>query len=352
MTTSIVEAARLEHVCSRILQGAGIAAEDADFTAHTLVEADLRGIHSHGCLRLSRYVRELRQGITNTHPAIRTLAEGPSFARVDGDGALGPLVGRYAMELCLAKAQSVGSATVTACGSRHFGTAGTYCLMAWARDFIGLAMTVASPRLAPTGGIQPLFGNNPVSLAVPGDQDFPLLVDLAMGSIAAGKLELAAAEGQELSPGLARDAQGNPTTDPQVALKGSIVPIGEHKGYGLTMLIEILAGLLGGAPYFGVERDEVGQHTRDKGIGHFFMAIDPARFMPLAQFKAAIADMVVRTKASPPMPGVEEILIPGELEEGLRRQRLIEGIPLAASTAAAVDELARGCGTSLQGEKP
>ncbi|NKB65470.1 MAG: hypothetical protein GKR89_00275 [Candidatus Latescibacteria bacterium] len=352
MTTALVEATRLKTVCSQILQSAGIAADDADFTAHTLVEADLRGVHSHGCLRLSRYVRELRQGITNTQPQIRTLAEGPGFARVDGDGALGPLVGRYAMELCLEKAQHAGSATVTASGSRHFGTAGTYCLMARERDFIGLAMTVASPRLAPTGGIQPLFGNNPISLSVPGDQDFPLLIDLAMGSIAAGRLELAAGEKQELAPGLARDAQGLPTTDPEIALKGSIVPIGEHKGYGLTLLIEILAGLLSGAPYFGVEREQVAQHTREKGIGHFFMAIDPARFMPLAQFKAAIAGMVAHTKTSPPMPGVEEILLPGEMEERLRRQRLAAGIPLAASTAAAVDQLAQTCGTSLQGETP
>lgn len=347
METTIIDAQKLLAVCADILQHQGVPATDADFVAQTLVEADLRGIHSHGILRLGRYVRELRSGITNVQPRIRSLDEGPAYARVDGDGGLGPLVGRYAMNLCIAKARQAGSATVTACRSRHFGTAGFYALLALQCDLIGISMTVASPRLAPTGGIQPLFGNNPIAMAAPGDQDFPLLVDFAAGITGAGRLELAAANGQTIPLGLARDLTGNPTTDPSVGLKGSIVPIGEHKGYGLTLLIEILAGLLGGAPYFGVARQQVGQHMRDKGIGHFFMAIDPARFMPLAQFKAAVASMVAGIKASPRAAGVEEILVPGELEARCQRQRLQNGIPMAASTVESLRGLAGECGVDF-----
>jgi LDH2 family malate/lactate/ureidoglycolate dehydrogenase len=347
MTTALIAAPRLQAACSRILQHAAVPPADADFAALSLAEADLRGIHSHGSMRLGRYARELREGITNPDPQLRILEEGPAFARIDGDGGLGQLVGRRAMEVCIAKARQAGSAAVTACRSRHFGAAGFFALMALEQDLIGVAMTVASPRLAPTGGTLPLFGNNPLAMAVPGDGEFPLLVDFATGSIAAGNLELAAASNTPIPPGVARDLEGRTTTDPRVALQGTIVPIAEHKGYGLTLLIEVLAGLLGGSPYFGVEKKQVDAHVRDKGIGHFFMAIDPSRFMPLPRFKEAVGQMVARTKASPRMPGVGEIFLPGELEARRRQERLRDGIPLAASTVEMLRRLGRECGAEL-----
>jgi LDH2 family malate/lactate/ureidoglycolate dehydrogenase len=341
--TETIDARKLEQLCSAILQHQGIAPDDADFVAQTLVDTDLRGVHSHGSMRLGRYVRELKSGVTNPHPSIGISAEGPAFACVDGDGGLGQLVGRLAMQTCMAKARSAGSATVTARRSRHFGAAGTYCLMAAAEDLIGLTMTVASSRLAPTGGSKALFGNNPIALAVPGDQEFTLLIDFAMGKIAAGKLELAAAAGTTLPAGMIRDKHGNPTTDPQVGLEGTIVPIGEHKGYALTLLIEILAGLLGGAPYFNIARDQVADHVRQTGIGHFFMVIDPSRFMPIDRFKATIAAMAQGIKASPHSQGVDEILVPGEIEHRLRLERLEQGIPLAASTLEMLRDLSVEC---------
>jgi LDH2 family malate/lactate/ureidoglycolate dehydrogenase len=344
MTTVFLEARQLTAFCSAILQHLEIPEEDAAVVARSLVEADLRGIHSHGVLRLGRYVKELRHQVTNPHPRIGILAEGPAYARVDGDGGLGPLVGSFAMRICIAKAQVSGSAVVTACRSRHFGAAGFYSLMALERDLIGIAMTVASPRLAPTGGTQPLFGNNPIAMAVPGDQSFPLLVDFAVGRTGAGRLELAAASGESIPEGLARDLEGNPTTDPKVALQGGIIPIGEHKGYGLALLIEVLAGLLAGAPYFGIERAQVEEHMHARGIGHFFMAIDPGRFMPLDQFKTAVAGMIERIKTSPRATGVGEILVHGELEDRRYRERLLNGIPMAPSTVAALQRLARESG--------
>ena len=339
-----VDAPKLTATLSAILEHEGIPSADADFVAHSLVEADLRGVHSHGANRIARYVRELRSRITNPDPSIAVIDEGAAFARVDGDGALGPLVGRFAMDLCIDKAREAGSATVTACRSRHFGSAGFYSLRAAERGLIGIAMTVASPRLAPTGGRQPLFGNNPIALAVPGDGDIPLVIDFAMGQLAAGKLELAAASGTPIPPGLARDLDGKQTTDPKVALTGTITPIGEHKGYGLTLLIELLAGLLSGSPYFGVDRSEVGEHVRGSGIGHFFIAIDTGRFMPVAQFRAAVAAMIVGIKNSPRLDGVDEILVPGELASRCRNERLENGIPLPDSTVEMVRELATACG--------
>jgi len=295
MTEIVVPAAELTALASGILRSCGVPPPDAEFVARSLVEADLRGVPSHGVLRLPRYARELREQVTNPQPRLRVLDEGPAYALVDGDGGLGPLVGRYAMQVAMAKARESGVAVATARRSRHFGAAGYYALMAVAEDMIGMAMTVASPRLAPTGGREPLFGNNPLSLAVPGDQEFPLVVDFAAGRTGAGRLELAAASGTPIPEGLARDLEGNLTTDPAVGLKGTIVPIGEHKGYGLTLLIELLAGLLGGAPYFGVGRAELDAHVRTVGIGHFFMVIDPSRFMPLPAFKAAVAAMAAPT---------------------------------------------------------
>jgi LDH2 family malate/lactate/ureidoglycolate dehydrogenase len=334
-------------VVARILEHHQVPADDAAYVAGTLVEADLRGIHSHGVLRLGRYARELRAGITNPRPRFSVVAEGPAFAQVDGDGGLGQLVGRYAMAMCLDKAGQAGSAVVTARGSRHFGAAGTFALMALERSYIGLSMTVASPRLAPTGGSEPLFGNNPIAAAIPGGEGFPLLVDFAMGSIAAGRLELAAATDEPIPAGVARSLDGTPTTSAKAALKGSIVPIGEYKGYGLALLIEVLAGLLSGAPYFGVARDQVDEHVRTRGIGHFFMAVDPSRFLPMAEFTQAVRRMVESTKGSRRLAGVDEIYLPGEIEARRRQERLERGIPLAASTMETVRSLARECGADL-----
>ena len=320
---------------------------DAGFVAQTLVEADLRGIHSHGSMRLGRYVKELSAGITNPTPNIRLLDEGPAYARIDGDGGLGQLVSRFAMNHCIAKAKSVGSATATACRSRHFGAAGFFAEMAAEKDLVGISMTVASPRLAPTGGKQPMFGNNPIAVAIPSNCQFPLILDIAVGSLAAGKLELAAAAGQAIPEGVARDTEGNETTDPDSALKGSIIPIGHHKGFGLTLVIEILAGLLSGSPYFGVTREDVASHVNDKGIGHFFMTLDPGRFMDIASFKQSVADMVERTKASLKLPGVDEIFVAGEIDERLKRERLKNSIPLATSTVDMLRQLGESCGAHL-----
>ena len=343
----VIEAEKLKEFGSAILQHKGICSADADFVAHSLVEADLRGVHSHGSMRLVRYAKELNEEITNPDPQISTLEEGPAFAQVDGDGGLGPLVGRYAMELCIDKARASGSATVTACRSRHFGSAGFYCLQALECNLIGIAMTVASSRIAPTGGSQPLFGNNPIAIAIPGNQAFPLVIDFAMGQLAAGKLELAAASGTPIPAGLARDPEGNPTTDPKIALTGSILPIGDHKGYGLTLLIEVLAGLLSGSPYFGVTRSQTAEHVREKGIGHFFMAIDPSRFMPLEHFINSVTSMIQHTKNSPRLAGVDEIFLPGEIEARCRQERLHKGIPLASSTIQILGDLGRECGVDL-----
>ncbi len=347
MSTVSVQADRLQNICRAILLHSGLAAEDAAYVAQSLVEADLRGVHSHGVLRLSRYVQELAQGITNPDPKIRVVSEGPSSARVDGDHALGQLVGRFAMDLCLKKASTTGSATVASGRSHHFGTAGQFAARALDHDMIGVAMTVASPRLAPTGGRTPLFGNNPIAYAVPADLDFPLLFDAAMGALAAGKLELAAANGTPIPAGLARDAEGQPTTDAALALKGMIEPIGDYKGYGLTLFIELLAGLMAGSPYFGVERDAVPEHLADVGIGHCFISIDPSRFMPVDEFKRAVGDMARRIKQSPRQEGVEEILLPGEIEERRRSHGLEHGIDLASSSVEVLRELGRPCNASL-----
>ena len=347
MSTITVQADRLEEICCAILQHAGLEVDDARYVALSLVEADLKGVHSHGVLRLPRYVEELAQGITNPRPKIHIAAEGPSYARVDGDHALGQLVGRFAMDLCLRKAAQTGTATVTAGRSHHFGAAGQFAVRALEHDMIGIAMTVASPRLAPSGGRTPLFGNNPIAYAVPTDLDFPLLFDAAMGALAAGKLELAAASGTPIPAGLARDAQGQPTTDAALALKGMIEPIGDYKGYGLTLLIELLAGLLAGSPYFGVDRSDVAEHLAEVGIGHCFISIDTKRFMPLDAFKQAVGNMARRIKQSPRQEGVDEIFLPGEIEERRRRHGLEHGIELALSSAEVLRELGKPCNASL-----
>lgn len=343
---SLIPPEHLTELCAQVLSHYGVPRTDADFVARSLVESDLRGIHSHGSMRLGRYAKELDAGLTSPDANIVTIEKGPACASIDGNGALGQLVARQALSVGIEKARSAGTASVTCCQSRHFGAAGNYCLMALEENIMAMSMTVSSPRIAPTGGIQAMFGTNPIALGVPGNHDFPLVIDLAMSSVAAGNIELAARAGDVLPKGVARDMAGAPTTDPQEALDGTIVPIGEHKGYALTMLIEILAGLLASSPYFGVSRENVSQHVEEKGIGHFFLCIDPTQFIPLEVFKSQVTEMVNAIKVSPRLPGVKEIFVPGELEEKRRRHRLKHGIPLAESTRSILNSLGHNCGVN------
>jgi LDH2 family malate/lactate/ureidoglycolate dehydrogenase len=326
-----------------LFQHDGMSAEDAATVARVQLEADLRGTHSHGMRAVPMYLERIRRGIINPRPNVQVADLGVA-ALVDGDAGPGQVVASRAMEECLTRARRfrVGLALVR--NSNHFGAAGYYAGMALREDLIGFATTNGNLVLAPWGGITPTVGNNPMAIAVPAGDEPPILLDVAMSVVAGGKVDLLAAEGEDLPPDWCLDAEGRPTENLAAALAGLGLPLGApaagHKGFGLAFAMEALAGALTGARFGREHTLEVEDGPIPWDEGHFFLAIDPSLAMPLATFKARVDQMIREVRETRPVPGGPPIHAPGELGWRRREQALREGIPLHGSIYQALRKCA------------
>jgi LDH2 family malate/lactate/ureidoglycolate dehydrogenase len=312
----------------------GLPAEGAHLVTDVQLEASLRGQPTHNMGGVPGYARRLAKGLINPTPAIRVEGESAVHAQLDGDNGPGQWIAVVAMRQAMARARDSGVGVVTVRRSNHFGAAGHYAWLAATEGLIGLCTTNGGPCLAPWGGITPTLGNNPLGVGIPAGASPPILLDIAMSTVAMGKIGLAIAEGRPLPPGWILDKQGRPSTDPADFRESFLgVPIGEHKGYGLTLVMETLAGVLAGAAFPWQHKDDR-QQGRDyvPDLGHCFIAIDPRRFMPMETFTARVDAMIRAVKASERMAGVDEILVPGEMELTARERNLREGVPLLPST--------------------
>ena len=306
----------------------------ADLTADLMVRTDLRGVDSHGVGMLPTYLRWHRQGwiVPAAEPKI-TRDEGTT-AVVDGQQAFGHYTSTRAMELAMAKARAYGVGFVTCRNSNHYGAAANYSMMALAQDMIGLSMTNSGPAVVPTYGRQAMLGTNPISFAAPAGRHFPFVLDMATSTVAIGKLSVALRWGKPIPPGWALDEEGQPTTDPTVAYQtrqltplGATRDLGGHKGYGLAVMVDILSGVLAGAAFADTRRRNADPTRAD--IGHFFAAIDIARFRDLDAFKADMDDLLQALKDSPKAEGQDRIYVAGEPEWECEARRRREGIPIA-----------------------
>lgn len=312
----------------------GVPEGDARVVADNLVTADLRGIESHGVARLRRYVEGLRRGAVKARPNIKVVREGPSYALVDGDSGLGQVVGKFSMELAIKKAGESGVGFVTVRMSNHFGIAGYYAMMALEHDMIGISMTNSRPLVAHTGALGKWLGTNPISMAAPTKTPPPFVLDMATSVAPIGKMEEFSRLGKKVPLGWGIDAQGRPCDDPNVIMKeGALLPLGGlgelfggHKGYGLALMVEILVSVLSGAAMLV----EVGQTEAPKpaNVGHFFMAVDVAKFMPLSEFKERMEKLRGTLKGAPLHPEFERIWIHGEKSYYTSLKRREEGIPI------------------------
>lgn len=329
-----VEPDALARLVEALFEHEGLSAEDAATIARVQIEADLRGMYSHGTRAVPMYLERIRRGIINPRPSVQVSDLG-AVAVVDGDAGPGQVVASRAMEECLARARRfrVGLALVR--HSNHFGAAGFYAGMALRDDLIGFATTNGNLVLAPWGGITPTVGNNPIAIAVPAGEEPPILLDVATSVVAGGKVDLKAAEGEDLPPGWCLDAEGRPTRDLAAALAGLGVPLGApvagHKGFGLAFAMEALAGALTGARFGREHTLEVEDGPLPWDEGHFFLAIDPSLAMPLATFKARVDQMIREVRATRPVPDGPPIHAPGELGWRRREQALREGLLLPGS---------------------
>jgi LDH2 family malate/lactate/ureidoglycolate dehydrogenase len=302
-----------------------VSAEDARLTAISLVEADLRGVTSHGTRAAPRYLRRILGGGTNPRPTIRVLREGPAFVQLDGDNGLGQVVAPAAMQRAIACARQTGIGLVGVRNSNHFGAAAFWAMQALAEGMIGFATTNGSGvNMVAYNGAEAVVGNSPLAFAVPAGSEPPIVLDMACGVAAAGKIGVAAMKGEPIPLGWGLTADGQPTTDPNAATL--VVPLGP-KGYGLAVIMDVLAGPLQGT--VASCHKTGGQGGSAPGnTGHSFLAIDVAALTDPDVFRAEIDAQIRTIRASRPQPGVDRVYLPGEIEWRTKLERLERGIPL------------------------
>jgi LDH2 family malate/lactate/ureidoglycolate dehydrogenase len=329
-----VPAAEALDFAKRLLLAHGVPVEDAGIAAECMVQADLRGVDTHGVMRLPGYLDRIRRGLVNPRPEIKVRRVTPVSLAVDGDNGLGQVVATRAMREAIAVAGNFGCGVAGVRRSTHFGMAASFALQAIQAGFIGIVYTNASASMPPWGGRQPILGTSPLAVGAPGGSLGPFVLDMSSAVAARGKIRKALRRGETIPEGYALDADGRPTTDPAKALQGVILPLGGPKGSGLAMMMDIFGGVLTGAAFAGDVGDQAKDFDRPQNVGHFMFAMRPDLFVSKEEYKARMDTLVGRVHACPPAEGFSEVLIAGEIEarqEALRRKN---GIPYSPSEIA------------------
>jgi ureidoglycolate dehydrogenase (NAD+) len=342
-----VEQAALTSFCRDVLVAVGLDERDAATVAGSLVAADLRGVATHGVLRLPVYVERMRRGLIATRPSIQVRRTGPATATVDGGNGPGQVVALRAMREAVALAEGAGVGLVSVHGSNHFGAAGWFALHAAERGMIGLALTHAEADVVPFGGRRPALGTNPLAVAVPRGDGPPVLLDMATSGVAMGRVLLARTRGEPIPEDWAVDADGEPTTDPRQVR--AVRPMAGPKGYGLAFVVEVFAGLLSGSRSGTEVRRMYDDFDEPQGIGHFLGAIDPARFVPPEAFAGSVDRLAGQLKATPPAPGFDEVLLPGEPEDRAEARHRRDGVPIPEELRRELVELGVAYGIDWPG---
>lgn len=331
---------KLEQFIQDTFQKIGYNESMAELAARVLINADLRGVDSHGVARLSGYVRLWEADRINSNPDIKVTYETPSTAVVDGDAALGLVVGPKAMEIAIEKAKNVGTGWVSVKNSNHYGIAGFHSMMALEHDMIGISMTNASPLVSPTFSKERLLGTNPISVAVPAKNQPPFVADMATTTAANGKLEILERKEMDCPTGWVQDKSGVETTDSQGVKKGgALLPLGgdrehgSHKGYILGSVVDIFSAVLSGANYGPwvppfVSYLQPSDNPVGEGIGHFFGAMRVDAFRPKEEFFNHMDNWIERFRSAETIEGQSHVVIPGDPEREMEAERRENGIPL------------------------
>jgi len=325
---------------------------NADTAVRALLSADLRGVDSHGIARLTGYVRLWEAARVNANPVIKIVHETPSTAVVDGDKGLGLVVGPAAMQIAIDKAKNVGTGWVSVKNSNHFGIAGFHAMMALQHDMIGIAMTNASATVAPTFSKERLLGTNPIAVVIPAGNEQPFVADFATTTAANGKLEILQRKNMDAPHGWVQNKDGQPSTDVNELKKGgAMLPLGgdkehgSHKGYMLGSIVDIFSAVLSGANYgpwvppFPAYLP-MPENMPGEGIGHFFGAMRIDAFRPAAEFKQHMDAWIQRFKSADTADGFDKVIIPGEPEREMEKERMKNGIQLLSSVVNELNELA------------
>jgi len=338
----VVSCEELTDIGVSALERLDVPSTDARRTVEVLLYADLRGVESHGIQRLLMYVPRVRAGLIKARPNIRIEKVSPVMSLVHGDDGLGQVVASRGMSEAIELAKACGLAFVGCRESNHFGAAAPFAQMACDEKLIAIVATNAFPTMAAWGGSKNVVGNNPFAVGVPCDGDPAFMLDIALSVSSRGRIRGLARAKQQIPEGWAVDAQGNPTTDPLEALKGFVLPIGGHKGYGLALAIDMLAGVLTGAGFADGVKSMLQQGDEPQHVGHFMLVIDPGRFMAWDCFAARMKEIRTTMRSAPPLNPKQPIMIPGEPEARLEQQRRVEGIPIAEDAFRLLKGLTQG----------
>jgi LDH2 family malate/lactate/ureidoglycolate dehydrogenase len=353
-----VPAALLQAWTARLVESVGTPPDVAADVAEILVASDRRGIASHGTARLPNYVALIEAGVMD--PAARPVADGgrPALLRFDARNGWGHHASRVALDAAVAAARSLGTATAVVHHSNHYGIAGWYALRAAHEGMIGISLSNTSPLVAPTRARQPLIGTNPIAIAAPAGRFGAFCLDMATSTIPRGRIEVAARRGETLPVGWAIDAEGRPATTPEAALAGALHPLGGeestggHKGYGLSLAVDLLTGVLGGAA-FGPNIVGLFSTEAPSDLGQTFVVIDPAAFEPAETFENRLEGYLEQLVAAPTRPEAPgRVLVPGEPEADAERRADDRGIVIDATHARNLSELGARLGVPFEVAAP
>lgn len=341
----LLDVDRLRRFCTEVFVKVGLQRDDAFIVADSLVFANLRGIDSHGILRLPHYARRLALGGSKANPNIAILKEKPACALIYGDNGMGQVIGHHAVKMAIQKAKTVGVGFIGVKGSAHYGAASYYTNMIAQEKMIGFTTTNTTQIMAAWGGAKKVMGNNPISIAIP-YKEKTLALDISMSRVSGGKIKLYAKENKKIPKGWGLDKAGCDTDDPNdVITGGAYLPFGEYKGYGLAVMMEVLAGVLTGANMLSQNRSWWKYPESPLNLGQCFGAIDIDCFVGIEEFEARLEAMIEEIKASPLAEGSKGIYMPGELELAVEEERR-QGIPVSESIWKDLLDVAQDYGVS------
>ena len=342
----------LDQFTGKVFEKMGCSRNDALSVTRVFIAAELRGLPSHGMIRIKDYFQLWQAGRINVTPDIRIVHESPSTAVVDGDGAIGMIPATRSMEIAIEKAKTAGTGWVSTRNSNHFGIAGYYSMMALEHDMIGITLTIANPLVSPTWSVSRMLGTNPIAVAVPAGKYPPFVADFATTPIARGKLAIASKKGEKVPLGYVQDAEGIPSDDPDIIQRGgSMVTLGgtyehgSHKGYCLSAIVDIFSAVLSGAnfgpfcppsvAYLPVKDEKVGE-----GTGHFFGAMRIDAFQNAETFKSQMDRWIETFRNAKPAKGHNRVLIPGDPEREKEEVIRKEGVKILPAIQKDLKEIA------------
>jgi LDH2 family malate/lactate/ureidoglycolate dehydrogenase len=335
-----IPADELRDMALRALSSAGMREPDATRVADVLVLADLFGIHTHGVSRISEYLDRVRLGGIDIAAEVTVDRVAPALARVDAANGVGPLAGSHALDAAMQGARDAGIGAAFVHGSNHFGPVMPYLFRAAERGFAAIIASNATTTIAPWGGREARLGNNPLGVGMPAPSGDHVLLDVAMSVAARAKIRAAAATGQAIPDTWATDSDGRPTTDPSAALDGFLLPFGGHKGYGLSLMVDLFSGVLSGAGYLTNISSWSQTPGRAQDLGHTFVLVDVAKLMPQEMLAERMVNFAEIIHDTPPADPEDPVRLPGELELARYRHQLGAGVTVDVDVLARLGELA------------